>query len=232
MSQPAASQISVAPTLKGEAAEIAGDEALAAGALSEAVVQWGGALEFYTERSMNAEAARSAAKMAEIEERLGDLDGACVHYGLAADLFKKSGKAYRVPTCLNNQAMLFKAAGEHGEAVRLLELALEEASCCHGLIHTETALLAANLGTVLCECGDLAGAEQRHMQALGIREQLYGASHPDVGLSLGHLGVIHQMRGDAVRARRFYASALSVLNEFSDVYSAERDVFRGNLAAL
>lgn len=232
MSQSSSLQNAAVFAQQGRTAEIAGDEALSAGALPEAVARWGEALETYRRQSMDAEIARAAAKMAEAEEHLGDLENACAHYGMAADLFKKSGKAYRVPTCLNNQAMLYKASGEHEEAVRLLERALDEASYCHGSVHMETALLAANLGTVLCECGDLAGAEQRHMQALGIREQLYGATHPDIGLSLGHLGVIHQMRGDLDRAKCFYASALAVLSEFPDVYAAERNVFRENLTAL
>ncbi len=214
------------------AGEIAGDEASVCGDEREALARWNEALEFYAACSMNREAARVASKMAIAEESLGELDQACDHYGQAAGFYKKSGKSYRVPMCLNNEAMLRKISGDLEAAADLLGRALDEASHCHGSIHGETALIAANLGTVLCECGDLQGAEQRHMQALGIREQLFGTKHPDIGLSLGHLAVIHQLHGDIQRAKRFYLSALAILDDFPELHEAERAVLRENLAAL
>lgn len=217
---------------QGLAAEIAGDDAFSHGALPKAAAHWREALEIYNAQFFYAETARVATKLADAEERLGDGENACTHYGMAAEFFKKSGKPYRVPTCLNNQAMLLKAMGKLEDAACLLERALKEASSCHSDIHTETALLAANLGTVLYELGDLAGAEQRHMQALVIREQLYGATHPDVGLSLGHLAVIHQMHGNIPTAKRFYESSLAILDEFPDLHRAEREVLRENFRAL
>lgn len=228
----AAEMANVKLSQSGVAAEIAGDDAFSSGTFAEAVARWSVALEIYRSQLLDAEVARVAAKLAEAEERLDDVENACAHYAMAAELFKKSRKPYRIPTCLNNQAMLLKAMGDLEGAARLLERALVEASFCHSDIHTETALLAANLGTVLYELGDLAGAEQRHMQALGIREQLYGATHPEIGLSLGHLAVIHQMRGDMDAAKRFYNSALAVLGEFPDLHMEERAVLRENLESL
>ncbi len=216
----------------GMACEIAGDEACACNRGREALAHWDEALGIYASFSMATEAARVASKMATSEEALGETDQACAHYELASGFYKQSGKSYRVPMCLNNQAMLLKMSGDLEGAAELLERALDEASRCHGSIHGETALIAANLGTVLCECGDLQGAEQRHMQALGIREQLFGAKHPDIGLSLGHLAVIHQLHGDIPRAKRFYLSALAILEDFPELHGAERNVLRENLAAL
>lgn len=216
----------------GAALEIAGDEASACGDEQGAVERWGEALGVYEARSMPAEAARVASKLAMSEENLGDTDQACAHYGLAAELYRESGNAHRAPMCMNNQAMLLKLSGDLEGAADLLGRALEEASHYHGGVDGETALIAANLGTVLCACGDLQGAEQRHMQALGIREQLYGATHPEIGLSLGHLAVIHQIRGDVRRAKSFYASALAILDEFPELHGAERAVLRENMEAL
>jgi Flp pilus assembly protein TadD len=170
--------------------------------------------------------------MAMTEENLGESESACAHYAQAADLYKLAGDKHRVPMCLNNLAMLRKLSGELEEAAVLLGRALDEASRCHGAVHGETALIATNLGAVLCECGDLLGAEQRHMQALGIREQLFGPAHPEVGLSLGHLGVIQQMRGDTARARSFYTSALAILAEFPQLHQSERAILRENLQGL
>lgn len=212
--------------------EVAGDQASARGDEREALSCWAEALDIFAARARSAEAARVASKMAMTEENLGEVEAAGGHYAQAADLYKTAGHQHRVPMCLNNLAMLRKISGEMEEAAVLLGRALDEASLCHGSIHGETALIATNLGAVLCECGDLLGAEQRHMQALGIREQLFGPAHPEVGLSLGHLGVIHQMRGDTERARNFYTSALAILEEFPRLHEAERAILRENLKGL
>jgi tetratricopeptide (TPR) repeat protein len=212
--------------------EVAGDKASSRGDDREALSCWSEALDILTSRARSAEAARVASKMAMTEENLGESESACLHYAQAADLFKLAGDTRRVPMCLNNLAMLRKVSGELEEASVLLARALDEASHCHGSVHGETALIATNLGAVLCECGDLLGAEQRHMQALGIREQLFGPNHPEVGLSLGHLAVIHQMRGDRERARSFYAAALEILDQFPKLHETERDILRENLEGL
>ena len=232
---PAASSLHSEPVERDETAlsmEIAGDQASARGDDREALSCWGDALGILAARARSAEAARVASKMAMAEEGLGEVESASAHYAQAADLYKIAGDKHRVPMCLNNLAMLRKISGELEEAAVLLGRALDEASRCHGSIHGETALIATNLGAVLCERGDLLGAEQRHMQALGIREQLFGPAHPEVGLSLGHLAVIHQMRGDHERARSFYTSALAILGEFPRLHEAERSILRENLAGL
>ena len=214
------------------AREVEGDEFAAEGDEQAALSCWQDALEIFAESAMHAAAARVAVKMAVAAENSGEAEQACSHYARAAELYKMAGEASRVPMCLNNQAMLCKMCGNLDEAVVLLSRALEEASHCHGGVHVETALIATNLGAVLCECGDLLGAEQRHMQALAIREHLFGATHPEVGLSLGHLAVIHQMNGESSRARSFYASALAILDEFPELHEAERTILRENLAGL
>jgi tetratricopeptide (TPR) repeat protein len=212
--------------------EVAGDKASSRGDEREALSCWAEALEILTSRARSAEAARVASKMATTEENLGESESACAHYAQAADLYNLAGDQPHVPMCLNNLAMLRKLSGELEEASVLLTRALEESSRCHGSVHGETALIATNLGAVLCECGDLLGAEQRHMQALGIREQLFGPNHPEVGLSLGHLAVIHQMHGDHERARSFYTAALEILDQFPHLHETERSILRENLEGL
>ncbi len=212
--------------------EVAGDKASSRGDEREALSCWAEALEILTSRARSAEAARVASKMATTEENLGESESACAHYAQAADLYNLAGDQPHVPMCLNNLAMLRKLSGELEEASILLTRALEESSRCHGSVHGETALIATNLGAVLCECGDLLGAEQRHMQALGIREQLFGPNHPEVGLSLGHLAVIHQMHGDHERARSFYTAALEILDQFPRLHETERSILRENLEGL
>lgn len=212
--------------------EIAGDTAARRGEEREAVSCWSEAGELMVAAGRFADAARVASKMAMSEENLGETAAAAGHYAQAAEHYKQAGEAHRVPMCLNNLAMLRKLAGDLEGAGLALTQALDEASRCHGSVHGETALIATNLGAVLCERGDLLGAEQKHMQALSIREQLFGPTHPEVGLSLGHLGVIHQMRGETGRARSFYTAALAILDEFPEVHEPERAILRENLAGL
>jgi predicted negative regulator of RcsB-dependent stress response len=212
--------------------EIDGDAALSAGDTPQARRCWLAALERLRALGQPRDAARVASKLAALEEQSGEVDAACMHYAQAADFYKLAGNAHRVPMCLNNLAMLRKSAGDLEAAAATLTRALEEASRCHGPSNAETALIATNLGAVLCECGDLSGAEQRHLQALGIREMLFGATHPEVGLSLGHLGVIWQMQGDDAKARSFYSAALAILDEYPDLHRAEREILRENLAGL
>ena len=212
--------------------ESCGDEAAARGDQTEALSCWEESLAIMQERGNCAAAARVATKMAALEESLGRAADACSHYAQAAEAHLLAGELHRVPMCLNNLAMLRKLAGETEEALNLLRRAASECARCHGAHHEETALIASNLGAVLSECGDLLGAVQAHMEALRVREGLYGPTHPEVGLSLGHLAVAHQLGGDEDKARRHYEAALAILGEFPGLHTAEREVLQANLDEL
>lgn len=212
--------------------ESCGDEAAARGDQAEALSCWEESLVVVQERGNCAAVARVATKMAALEESLGRAADACTHYAQAAEAHLLAGELHRVPLCLNNLAMLRKLAGQTGEALSLLRRAVSECARCHGSHHEETALIASNLGAVLSECGDLLGAVQAHMEALRVREGLYGPTHPEVGLSLGHLAVAHQLGGDEEKARRHYEAALAVLGEFPGLHTAEREVLQANLDEL
>ena len=212
--------------------EACGDEAAARGDQAEALSCWEESLAILQDRGNCAGAARVATKMAAIEESLGRADEACAHYAQAADAHMLAGELHRVPMCLNNLAMLRKIAGQTEESAEILRRALSYCARCHGENHPETALIASNLGAVLSECGDLLGAVQAHMEALRIREGRYGPTHPEVGLSLGHLAVAHQLGGDEAAARRHYGAALAILGEFPGLHTAEREVLQANLDEL
>lgn len=211
---------------------MAADTAAAAEDFPAALTGWSEALAGYRANGSTSDAGRVASKIAVCEENCGRPEQAAVHYRQAVDLYRTAGEVHRVPMCLNNLAMLRKLSGEINEADVLLEEALKSAFACHGQDHHETALIAANLGAVMCEMGDLLAAEQHHLQALRIREHMYGPTHPEVGLSLGHLAVIHQIRGDLDRARSFYRSSLSILDEFPGLHEGERMILRANLREI
>ncbi|MBE2180560.1 MAG: tetratricopeptide repeat protein [Chthoniobacterales bacterium] len=212
--------------------EIAGDAAAARNDSREALSCWGEGLDIFVERAMAAPAARVASKIATLEESLGENEAACAHYEQAIEFYRKARDTQHVPMCLNNLGMLRKQAGDLEEAAVLLARAMSEAARHEGDLQTEMALIATNLGAVLCECGDLLGAEKRHMEALGILEQLYGTTHPEIGLSLGHLAVIYHMRGEEKKAKSFYTAALAILDEFPGLHEAEREILQQNLSEL
>ena len=212
--------------------ETCGDEASRHGDHTEAISCWEESLAILQERGLNRAAGRVATKMAGAEEALGRADEACAHYAQAADAHLLAGEVHMVPMCLNNLAMLRKVGGELEESAEILRRALAQCARCHGDRHKETALISSNLGAVLAECGDMLGAVQAHMEALRIREGLYGPTHPEVGLSLGHLAVAHQLAGDEDKARRHYEAALAILGEFPGVHTAEREVLQANLDEL
>lgn len=232
MAQGAPPPAKTPPPAEAVAREVLGDEAAAGPDPSVALAGWHEAMTAYLAAGASMEAARVASKLASFEESGGRLDQAALHYRLAADCYRAAGEVRRVPMCLNNLAMLRKLSGDMDAASALLGEALETALACHGHDHQETALIAANLGSIMCERGDLLAAEQHHMQAMRIREHMFGPTHPEVGLSLGHLAVIHQIRGDLKRARSFYNSSLAILDEFPGLHEGERMILRANLQEL
>jgi tetratricopeptide (TPR) repeat protein len=58
--------------------------------------------------------------------------------------------------------------------------------------------------------GDLAGARPYYERALGIRERVLGAAHPDTATSLNNLGMLLQAMGDLAGARPYYERALGI----------------------
>jgi tetratricopeptide (TPR) repeat protein len=212
--------------------EACGDEAAVRGDFAEAISCWEESLAILQARALDASEARVATKLAAAEEASGLITEACARYAQAAEAYLRSGEVHLAPMCLNNLAMLRQTAGAPEEAAGILRRALAQCRSCRGDFHTETALISSNLGAVLADLRDLVGAVEAHMEALRIRESLYGPAHPEVGLSLGHLAASHQLAGDEDKARRHYESALAVLAEFPDLHNAEREVLRANLEEL
>ncbi|MFN8480566.1 MAG: tetratricopeptide repeat protein [Kouleothrix sp.] len=60
-----------------------------------------------------------------------------------------------------------------------------------------------NLGMLLHDMGDLAGARAYYAQALDIRRAVLGEHHPDTAQSLNNLGTLLQAQGDLAGAREY-----------------------------
>ena len=75
------------------------------------------------------------------------------------------------------------------------------------------AIRVGNLGTVLYELGDLAGAKAAYERALQIDEAAYGPDHPIVANRINNLGwVLHDL-GDLTGAKAAFEHAIQILKK-------------------
>ena len=71
-----------------------------------------------------------------------------------------------------------------------------------------------NLGLVLQDLGDLAGAKAHFERTLGIDEAVYGPNHPQVAIRVNNLGGVLQALGDLAGARAHFERALAICRQF------------------
>ena len=94
------------------------------------------------------------------------------------------------------------------------------------------AVLLNNLGVALSEHGDLDGAQRAYLEALALREEIFGSNHPEVAHSLTNLGVLFHTRGDAATARRYYEAARQIYSNYFSPEAPEITTLHANLAHL
>jgi tetratricopeptide (TPR) repeat protein len=99
----------------------------------------------------------------------------------------------------------------------------------YGPDHPNVAIRVNNLGTVLRDLGDLAGARAAFERALGIREKVFGREHPDTALTLWWLGTLATQAGDIEEARSYLEEALRTFGknlpaEHSTIAQVRRDL--------
>jgi tetratricopeptide (TPR) repeat protein len=94
------------------------------------------------------------------------------------------------------------------------------------------AIRVNNLGGVLKDLGDLAGAKAAFERALLIREVAFGKEHPDVAQSLWWLGVLAQQQDDKEAARDYYERALQIFEKFLPPDHSRIKNLKGHLNSL
>jgi tetratricopeptide (TPR) repeat protein len=110
----------------------------------------------------------------------------------------------------NNEAALRRARGEHDEAIRLHEQALELRERILGPEHPDVATSLSNLGLVVSDTGDFAKARDLHQRALAIRERALGPDHPNVASSLDNVGGMARALGEYETARALHERSLGI----------------------
>ncbi len=103
-----------------------------------------------------------------------------------------------------------RSAARYADAAVLWRQAAIATETYFGPDHQDTARSLNNLGHLLQEQGDLAGAQPHHERALAIRERVLGPDHPDTANSLNNLGYLLQEQGDLAGARPYFERALAI----------------------
>jgi tetratricopeptide (TPR) repeat protein len=138
---------------------------------------------------------------------------------LAASLYNLLG--------LNGSALaLFREAkGDHESAVKLGEMIL-------GSDHFHVAIYVNNLGTVLKDLGNLAGARANFERALKIDESVYGPDHPTAAIRLNNLGGVLKELGDLAGARANYERALKIGEAVHGLEHQQVAIYANNLGLV
>ena len=95
-----------------------------------------------------------------------------------------------------------------------------------------TAASLSNLGLVLQDQGDLAGARALHERALAIREAALLPDHLNIASSLNNLGGVLQAQGDLAGARALHEQALAIREAVLPLGHPSIAISLGHLASV
>ena len=112
-------------------------------------------------------------------------------------------------TSLSALATMLHVAGRPEEAAPLFRRAIAGRRRSLGA-HVLTAQSLSDYGAALTALGDVEGATRAHREALAVRRDLLGRSHPHVAQSLSHLGWALQAQGRYAEAEPLYREALAI----------------------
>jgi CHAT domain-containing protein/tetratricopeptide (TPR) repeat protein len=123
-------------------------------------------------------------------------------------------------TSLNNLGMLLQAQGDYASARGYLEQAvamlrtLDATGQCpqdqQSRLHADLATSLNNLGSLLQDQAEYAGARNSLQQALAMRRALYPHGHPYLVSTLNNLGGLQMTQGDYGSARDYFQQALAI----------------------
>jgi tetratricopeptide (TPR) repeat protein len=96
------------------------------------------------------------------------------------------------------------------EAREACERALAIGESAYGPNHPGVAIFVNNMGRVLLDLGDLAGAKVCYERALSINESAYGPNHAQVAIVVNNLGTVLRAQGDLSVAKAHLERALAI----------------------
>jgi tetratricopeptide (TPR) repeat protein len=119
-----------------------------------------------------------------------------------------AGKA--AGSLLERASWYLRGRGQYRQARPLAERAVAVTEAALGPADTEVAWCCDELGGVLYQLGDLAGARVQFERALAIGEAALDADHPDMAVWRNNLGGLLRLLGDLEGARVQFERALAI----------------------
>ena len=215
-----------------DAVEIAGDIHQAARQYADAASNFEEAYQRALKIGTTATAARLAAKLGLLYDRVRDGDRARDYFEKALALYEKAQDHSQHVMLLNQLGALCRKDGDYAAAEKNYQRAVEAAMALHGPSHPEVSTALNNLGVACTETRDFVRAESYHMQALAIRETSYGAMHPEVAQSMANLAVVYHAMKNLPKAQSFYDGALKIYKRFRGADDPEMKTVQENYDAL
>ena len=96
------------------------------------------------------------------------------------------------------------------EAVPVAEAAVKLRQEALGPRHADTATSLDDLGAILLQNGEVAGAEAKMREALAIRREVLGPDDPQLSTSLNNVGFVLQEKGDVDQAQAMFLESLAI----------------------
>jgi eukaryotic-like serine/threonine-protein kinase len=99
---------------------------------------------------------------------------------------------------------------KYAEAVPVAEAAVKLRQEALGPRHADTATSLDDLGAILLQNGEIAGAEAKMREALAIRREVLGPDDPQLSTSLNNVGFVLQEKDDLGQAQAMFLESLAI----------------------
>ncbi len=133
---------------------------------------------------------------------------------------------------LDNLAWIYRKLGDSQRARRLVEQSLHSWRTLHPEDSPDLALRINNLGALLLDQADYAGAEARFREALAMRERMGQAGGPEVATNLANLGTALMLSGEWHESEAVYQRRLKLRQRTASGEPAQMAAAWRSLAAL
>jgi serine/threonine protein kinase/Tfp pilus assembly protein PilF len=135
-------------------------------------------------------------------------------------------------TLLGTIGRVYRSLGLYGDSVKLLEEALAERQRIHGPRHPEVAKAMVDLGSALCDRGDLNNCESNLRTALEMQRELLGPTAIEIAPTLLALAHLAQQRGQLDLAERNYTESLGIYRRHGRERTSDAASVMNELAGL
>lgn len=135
-------------------------------------------------------------------------------------------------TLLGTIGRVYGSMGLYENSVELLEEALQSRQRIHGPRHPQVALAHANLGSALCDRGQLDACAEHLNAALTMQEELLGADAIEIAPTLLAQARLAQLRGSLGIAERNFNDSLDIYRRHSQERTSAAASVMNELASL